>query len=93
LHACAKNGHYEICKLIIENTKDRNPIDSHGWTPFDLAASFDHFEISQVIIENLEKKDLDDIKTSFFCAVKEGQIDICNLIVRNIGDKLFFKTY
>ena len=37
LHVAARNGHLEVCKLIIANTEERNPIDNFGLTPKDYA--------------------------------------------------------
>ena len=34
----AEKGHFEICKLIIENVDDKNPANSYGFTPLWVAA-------------------------------------------------------
>ena len=33
LHYAAKEGHGQICKLLLENVKDKNPVDNFGDTP------------------------------------------------------------
>ena len=49
--AAAKSGHFEVCKLIIENTEDINSKNDFGRTPIHEAASCGHFEVSKLIIE------------------------------------------
>ena len=36
LHSAAQKGHMKIYNFLIERTEDKNPIDNHGITPFDL---------------------------------------------------------
>ena len=40
LHAAAKNGHGEICKLIASNIVNKNPVSNDGLTPHQLWLSF-----------------------------------------------------
>merc|ERR1711971_120564 len=39
LHLAAQEGHVAICKLIMDNLKDKNPKCSSGATPLNLATS------------------------------------------------------
>ena len=36
-HFASAEGHFAVCKFIIENVEDRNPKDIWGETPLDLA--------------------------------------------------------
>ena len=40
LHMAARYNCYEICKHILENVEDRNPVDHFGDTPLDLAKEY-----------------------------------------------------
>ena len=42
LHNAARNGHFDICKLIIENVDEKNPKTTWGCIPLDLARSRKH---------------------------------------------------
>ena len=37
-HAAANFGHFEICKCILEQAEDKNPIGQIGFTPLHVAA-------------------------------------------------------
>ena len=56
LHLAAENGHYNICKKIIENVQDKNPSDENGWTPLHLATLFGHLKVCEYILENIDEK-------------------------------------
>ena len=55
-HLAACRGHLEICQLIIENVKDKNPKDNYGCTPLHLAAWTGRLEIVELICRNVEEK-------------------------------------
>ena len=38
-------GKLELCKLILENVNDKNPVDHLGFTPKDNAEERNHLEI------------------------------------------------
>ena len=52
-----RNGDHEICKLIIENSVNKNHADEDSNTSLHKATSREHFEISKLIIKNGEDKD------------------------------------
>ena len=54
LHWAAEKGHYDVCKLILENDGYRNPKDDKGITPLHLAAGANDLELCKLIINNLE---------------------------------------
>ena len=43
LHNAAKNGHFEVCKLLVDNVEDKNPGCNDGETPLFKAAQNGHF--------------------------------------------------
>ena len=42
LHIAAKNGHFVICKLIIDHVDETNPADNNGSTPLYIAVQNGH---------------------------------------------------
>ena len=51
-HFASDKGHFDICKLIIDNVNDKNPSQNDGETPLHNAANGGHFEICKLIIDN-----------------------------------------
>ena len=58
LHVAAKNGHLEICNLIIDSVNDKNPPTNRGVTPLCIAATNGHLEICKLLFENVGNKSL-----------------------------------
>ena len=89
LHNAAKNGHFKVCKLIMDNLEDKNPVDSYGWTPLHSAAQNGHLEIVQYIMEYLEDKNPEDKDgwTPLHAAAHKGYLKVCQLIMENVEDK------
>ena len=56
LHLAAKNGHLEICRLILANVNDKNPVNHDGETPSQLAAYHGHLPVMELIKSALSKK-------------------------------------
>ena len=58
LHLAARDGQYNICKLILSKITDKNPADNNGITPFHLAARkcLEYKKLCQLFIENIEEK-------------------------------------
>ena len=81
LHMAAKNGHLSICKLIIENVRDKNPRDIHGRTPLHLAALSGNCDICALILANVEDKHPIDFAgvTPLHCAVSHGHTKVAKL--------------
>ena len=48
LHRAARSGHLDICKILLENIMDKNPITNNGWTPLHYAAKSGHFEVCKI---------------------------------------------
>ena len=48
-------GHFQLCKLLIENMEDKCPRDNLGWdTPFHWAAEMGHWDICKIFIQHLK---------------------------------------
>ena len=52
LHFAAENGLIDICKLIIEQIKDKNPRNISGYTPLHFAVIRGNLGICKYIIKN-----------------------------------------
>ena len=46
LHFAANENHLEICQIILEKAKEKNPKDNKGVTPSQMAIENRHFEVS-----------------------------------------------
>ena len=71
LHCAAKEGHYKICKLIIDaGIRDKNPVNDycHNETPLSLATYNGHASVCKLIFESAgdenpyEKYDYDELE-------------------------------
>ena len=92
LHYAASNGHYRVCKLIIENISDKNPssFKSDSITPLHWAAFNGHVKICQLIMEHLADKNPANTSgefTPFHFAAEKGQFAVCQLMLANMSDK------
>ena len=91
LHWAATNGHFEVCKLIIDGTSNKNPaeIEYDGNTPLHWAASYGHLEVCQLIMDNVTDKNPANRyegETPFHFAAKQGQLAICHLMLENLSN-------
>ena len=48
LHHAARGGHFEVCRWLIENTTDPNPIHEVGKTPYHYAVEEGHKTIIEL---------------------------------------------
>ena len=51
LHLAAKNGHRNVCVLILENVLNKMPKTQDGITPEILAIQNNHYELGQLLKE------------------------------------------
>ena len=56
LHFAAKKGHLKVCQLIASNITDKNPKNSIGETPIQLAFDSGHSTIVKMLQAGLSKK-------------------------------------
>ena len=82
LHCAVQNGHFDICKFIIENVNQKNPPDNLGFTPLHYAAMFGHLRIYKVILKNVDDKNpVDEMGiTPLECAIQQDRPNICRFI-------------
>ncbi|HCB64282.1 MAG TPA: hypothetical protein DEP20_02795, partial [Fusobacteria bacterium] len=74
LMAAAKNGHKEVCELLIDKGADVNAVDKWGGTALMYAAENGHKEVCQLLIEkgaevNAVRKDR---RTAIMYAAENG---------------------
>ena len=60
LHTAARNGHFEVCKLILENVEDKNPPDNIGSTPINEAIKKKNFKIARLILNHTENASINE---------------------------------
>merc|ERR1712029_1128122 len=90
MHRAVRNGDLEMCRLIVDNLQDKNPVDTMGWTALHRAVQNGHFEICRLIIENVKDKNPRGPlqgDTPMHWAVKLGRYDIFRLLFDNAQDK------
>ena len=100
LHLAAKNGHLSVCKLIIENVSDKNPISQatqqwiNHWTPFHLAAHNGHFSVCKLLIDNISEKNPGDHTgwTPLHSAAQNGHLRVVKLIMSSLSAAHVFNT-
>ena len=83
LHMSAKKGHLEICKIILDNTVDKNPKDNSDWTPLHRAAGNGHVEVCKLILENITNKNPPALngRTPLHVAAGEGNFEVINTVI------------
>jgi len=97
MHAAADNGHFEICRVILDNMEDKNPVDSFGTTPLYLAAMRGHLETYRLILENVQVKNPANEfgHTLFSLAVDRGHTNVCQFCQEHLyqcGGRTFHST-
>ena len=86
----AGHGHFDVCKLIIDNpiVYNKNPKGENGLTtPLHLAARNGHLAICELILRNTHSLGEYQGWTPFHEAAKSGHGDICNGIVNFLTRK------
>ena len=95
LHFAAKEGSFEICKLIVESGEDITIENEEGDTPLHLAAENGHFEICKLIVQCVEDTDLSlendryqqEGNTPLHLAAQSGHLEICALFLEKLQCK------
>ena len=88
-------SHLKICKLLIENIEDKNPIQG---TPIQntvkntllhIAAEDGHVEICKMILEDISVKNPVNRygETPLHLAAFKGHVEICKMVLECISDK------
>ena len=50
LHIAAKEGHLKVCKLLFKNLEEKNPQDSDGKTPLQIASENNQWKVVHYLI-------------------------------------------
>lgn len=50
LHIAAQKGHLEVCKLLFKNMEEKNPLNSNGKTPLQLASENNRWKVAHYLI-------------------------------------------
>ena len=89
LHMAAKKRHEEICKVLIDNSEEKNPSDVNGMTAFHFAAERGLKDVCKLIIDNIDNKNPAALNacTPLHLAAKEGHLEIVRLIAETGVDK------
>ena len=90
LHWAANNGHVGVCKLIIDCTSNKNPVEikDDRNTPLHYAAYYGHLEVCKLIMNNVTDKNPANRyegETPFHFAAKQGQLAVCQLMLENLS--------
>ena len=88
-HFASQEGHYDVCKYIIENTDEKSPKNEIGATPLSPAVVNGHLEICKLILENTEEKNpaRDCGCTPLNDAVNAGHFEIFKCIAETLWNK------
>ena len=84
LHAAAENGHFSVCKLIMDNVSEKNPPNNQKCTPLHVSAASGNQSIFQMIIKNIpgDKNPEDGCGyTPLHISAAYGHFEICTLIL------------
>ena len=89
LHNAATFGHYEVYRLIMSKTKNKNPGDMCGRTAFHAAAAKGHIELCKLIMDQIAKKNpgCGNGWTPLHIAASNGNLELCQLILDNLSIK------
>ena len=85
----AKDGHMEICKFLIANIADKNPVSMNGTSALHVAAWFGQLEAYKLIMQSVVDKNPQNHygQTPLHLAAEAGQVEICRLIIDSVADK------
>ena len=80
----------DVCKLILEYVKDKNPENSYGETPIFTAAYYGNVDAFKLFLElSDEKVPVKRIGmpwTPFHFAFRNSHLEICNIIVKILSE-------
>jgi len=83
LHSAAREGQVDVCQMIVDNVRDKNPMNSDGTTPLHVAAEHNQPKICRIIMRHL--KDMHPIDrwgwSPLHWAVSKGHYEVCLAIL------------
>ena len=87
LHTAARFGHSEICKIILDNQEDKNPIHHSVGSVLHVSAEHGHFEVFKLVFDQVKEKnptfDWNQL-TPLHNAAENGHYEICKLILESV---------
>ena len=87
---CNQSLSFNLCKLIIDNSEDKNPIDeATDFSALEIAAFFNKVVVYQLIMDRNNNKNPSVgfmKKTPLHLAASTGNFEVCQLILQNIQD-------
>ena len=89
LHSAAHKGHLKICKLIINQVRDKNPRDIDGHTPLHVAAHEGHLEVCRLISSLAETNNLksNEGASPLAYAVNRGHLEVTKFFLDLVENK------
>jgi ankyrin repeat protein len=96
LHAAAKNGLANVCRVLAERGLDVNSKDEHGWTPLHWAAWYGHLEVAKVLLRHradVNAKDKDYDRTPLHWAAYKGYSEVAQVLLAHSADVNAKDTY
>ena len=84
LHYAAEEGNLDICQILVSYGAQVNCLTSEKWTPLHLATFNNQTGVAKYLLRNgadHSLKDWFDSKTALHYAAREGNLDICQILV------------
>lgn len=86
LHYAVGKGHLEICRFLIKNNVDKNPVQANGYTAFECAAG-KHVEISKLFVKNgIDVNCSSTGTTPLSSAAGKGLLKLCKFLIKHGAD-------
>ena len=84
LSLAAGNGHLRICQLIYENLSSH--IDDKQWCLLLRVSAYgSQYEVCKFFVNEVRKKHLENVDSVLCTAARNGNLDICRLLVENLN--------
>ncbi|XP_053126288.1 ankyrin repeat domain-containing protein 39 [Hemicordylus capensis] len=88
LHYASRNGHYDVCRFLLESGALCNAQTHGGATPLHRASYCGHTEVAKLLLAHGADPATtdDDGKTSLHKAAENGHLDLCDLLLEQNPD-------
>ena len=84
LNLAAGNGHLRICRLIYENLS--SDLDDKQWCLLLRVSAYGgQYEVCKFFVNEVRNKHLENVDSILFTAARQGNLDICRLLVENLN--------